>query len=201
MLIDIRGDTDYYYFATAGGRTIWVCAFRFRRHGIVEWLLIFVFCFPQWKKYITTMQITQFVIDLFATYFASTLPIPPSLPLPSKTLTPPSSSLSSFSSLSTAYSHFAYTYTKLPVVGDCSGAESAALYGCGLLTSYLVLFIEFYRRTYKKPTSTSAGGKKSAVTVNGTGNGKAPVKVNGNGHDHAKDTASLYVPSFFSIRH
>jgi hypothetical protein len=25
----------------------------------------------QWKKYLTTMQITQFVIDLFAVYFGS----------------------------------------------------------------------------------------------------------------------------------
>ncbi|KAF8509806.1 GNS1/SUR4 family-domain-containing protein [Gautieria morchelliformis] len=38
----------YYYYATAGGRKIW------------------------WKKYLTSMQITQFVIDLFAVYFAST---------------------------------------------------------------------------------------------------------------------------------
>lgn len=39
--------TDYYYFATAGGRRIW------------------------WKKYLTSLQITQFIIDLFAVYFAS----------------------------------------------------------------------------------------------------------------------------------
>ncbi|KZW02185.1 GNS1/SUR4 membrane protein, partial [Exidia glandulosa HHB12029] len=37
----------YYYYATAGGRRFW------------------------WKKYLTTMQIVQFVIDLFAVYFAS----------------------------------------------------------------------------------------------------------------------------------
>jgi fatty acid elongase 3 len=36
----------YYYWATAGGRKIW------------------------WKKYLTTMQITQFVIDLIAIYFS-----------------------------------------------------------------------------------------------------------------------------------
>jgi hypothetical protein len=38
---------DYYYFATARGRKIW------------------------WKKYLTSMQITQFIIDLFAVYFGS----------------------------------------------------------------------------------------------------------------------------------
>ncbi|GJJ09688.1 hypothetical protein Clacol_003912 [Clathrus columnatus] len=37
----------YYYYATAGGQTIW------------------------WKKYLTSMQIIQFVIDLFVIYFAS----------------------------------------------------------------------------------------------------------------------------------
>jgi len=102
----------YYYYATAGGAKIW------------------------WKKYITTMQIAQFVIDLFSTYFAT-------------------------------YSHFAYKYApSLPVYGDCSGAESAALTGCGLLTWYLVLFIQFYRKTYQ------AEAARKANSVNGTANGK-----------------------------
>ncbi|OWZ34191.1 fatty acid elongase [Cryptococcus neoformans AD2-60a] len=39
----------YYYYATAGGAKIW------------------------WKKYLTTLQITQFIIDLFIVFFASTL--------------------------------------------------------------------------------------------------------------------------------
>jgi len=37
----------YYYYATAGGAKIW------------------------WKKYLTSLQITQFVIDLFAVYYAA----------------------------------------------------------------------------------------------------------------------------------
>ncbi|CAE6413613.1 unnamed protein product [Rhizoctonia solani] len=93
----------YYYWATAGGRKIW------------------------WKKYLTTMQITQFVIDLFAVYFAS-LHVP-----------------------SIGYSYFSATYWSfLPNMGTCSGTEGAALFGCALLTSYLFLFIDFYIRTYKK---------------------------------------------------
>ncbi|KAG8708407.1 hypothetical protein FRC08_018916 [Ceratobasidium sp. 394] len=93
----------YYYWATAGGRKIW------------------------WKKYLTTMQITQFIIDLVAVYFAS-------------------------------YSYFSATYwPHLPTFGTCSGTEGAALFGCGLLTSYLFLFIDFYMRTYKAPASR---GKK-----------------------------------------
>jgi hypothetical protein len=53
----------YYYYATAGGAKIWVC--------------LCSPCFPpltfQWKRYLTTMQITQFIIDLFVVFFASTL--------------------------------------------------------------------------------------------------------------------------------
>ncbi|PVF96095.1 elongase of fatty acids ELO [Serendipita vermifera] len=101
----------YYYYATAGGKKIW------------------------WKQYITTMQITQFVIDLFVVYFAT-------------------------------YTHFAYA-RGWPASGDCSGGVPAALYGCALLTFYLVLFIDFYRRTYNAPA------KKA---VNGV--------ANGNGHIH-----------------
>lgn len=42
-----------------------------------------------------------------------------------------------------AYNHFGYSFSGgyLPVVGDCAGSEGAALFGCGLLTSYLFLFI------------------------------------------------------------
>ncbi|KIJ21750.1 hypothetical protein PAXINDRAFT_165152 [Paxillus involutus ATCC 200175] len=102
----------YYYYATAGGARIW------------------------WKKYLTSMQITQFVIDLFVVYFGT-------------------------------YQHFAYArFPYFPHIANCAGTESAALLGCGLLSSYLVLFIKFYIETYKKP----AGVKK-------LGNGHA----NGNG--------------------
>ncbi|GMK58217.1 hypothetical protein CspeluHIS016_0502490 [Cutaneotrichosporon spelunceum] len=89
----------YYYWATAGGAKIW------------------------WKKYLTTMQITQFVIDIFIIYYATT-------------------------------NHFFYKYKiNLPWVRDCTGSESAALMGCGLITSYLFLFIAFYKATYKKKSA------------------------------------------------
>jgi len=104
----------YYYYATAGGRKIW------------------------WKKYLTSMQITQFVIDLFAVYFAS-------------------------------YSYFTSTYfPRVPSPGTCSGSEGAAIFGCSLLTSYLFLFISFYRNTYKKSRSSKA---KANGHANGTANG------------------------------
>ncbi|KAJ3988590.1 GNS1/SUR4 membrane protein [Lentinula detonsa] len=102
----------YYYYATAGGKRIW------------------------WKKYLTSMQIVQFIIDLFIVYFGT-------------------------------WQHFAFRYqSHLPHVGDCAGSESAALFGCGLLTSYLGLFINFYIQTYKKPA-------KGSKATNGHANGKA----------------------------
>ncbi|KAL0951189.1 hypothetical protein HGRIS_007917 [Hohenbuehelia grisea] len=115
----------YYYYATAGGARIW------------------------WKKYLTTMQIVQFVIDLFVVYFGT-------------------------------YQHYAATYYKdtWPHIAKCAGSESAALFGCGLLSSYLLLFINFYIQTYKKPSAP----RKALANGNGTanGNGNANGHVNGN---------------------
>ncbi|CAO3692675.1 unnamed protein product [Rhizopus stolonifer] len=86
----------YYYCRTAAGAKIW------------------------WKKYLTTMQITQFVIDLSVVYFCT-------------------------------YTFFTSTHwPHLPHLGQCSGTETSALFGCGLLSSYLLLFINFYIMTYKK---------------------------------------------------
>jgi len=136
----------YYYWATAGGRKIW------------------------WKKYLTTMQITQFVIDLFVLYFAT---------------------YTYFAA--TYWSHI------LPTPGTCAGEEQAAIFGCSLLTSYLGLFIDFYIRTYKKTAAAKKAGKPVVdkdvgagvdkvhkAVANGTANGHANGKANGvngvNGH-------------------
>ncbi|TFK30444.1 fatty acid elongase [Coprinopsis marcescibilis] len=109
----------YYYYATTTGRRFW------------------------WKKYLTTMQITQFIIDIGLVYFGT-------------------------------YEHFASTYRPhWPFIGNCAGSEGAALFGCGLLTSYLALFINFYFKTYKKPVQSK---KTGATAANGYTNGHA------NGH-------------------
>lgn len=57
----------YYYYATAGGARIWVSivVISIPSYSLIHWI------FSQWKKYLTTMQIVQFVIDLFAVYFGS----------------------------------------------------------------------------------------------------------------------------------
>ncbi|KAK4509563.1 uncharacterized protein ATC70_007916 [Mucor velutinosus] len=93
-----------------------------------------------WKQYLTTMQIIQFVIDLVVIYTCT-------------------------------YSYYAYTYTSFMLnFGDCAGTESAAAFGCAILTSYLFLFINFYRITYNKKKAAAAAAKNA---VNGK---KEPIK-------------------------
>ena len=75
-----------------------------------------------------------------------------------------------------AYSHFVANYWKdtMPNIGDCAGGENAALFGCALLSSYLLLFINFYFQTYKKPARTSGkGASNGSANGHANGNGKA----------------------------
>jgi hypothetical protein len=117
----------YYYYATAGGAKFW------------------------WKKYLTTMQITQFVIDLGLVYFGT------------------------YELLAFNY------YPSLPNLGTCAGSENAALFGCALLTSYLGLFINFYFQTYKKPALTKQNVANGVANgyANGKANGKVNGAANG----------------------
>jgi hypothetical protein len=79
-----------------------------------------------WKKHLTTMQIVQFVIDLVVIYFCG-------------------------------YTYLAYThYPSFPNMGTCTGTEISATFGTALLTSYLFLFINFYRLTYNKKKAAAA---------------------------------------------
>ncbi|WFD28083.1 very-long-chain 3-oxoacyl-CoA synthase [Malassezia nana] len=80
-----------------------------------------------WKKWITTGQILQFVIDLVFCLYAW-------------------------------YNHtVALNFPSLPHVGPCEGSPVAAVQGVFVLTSYLFLFILFYRGTYqaRKPSTTT----------------------------------------------
>jgi len=108
----------YYYYATAGGARIW------------------------WKKYLTTMQIVQFVIDIFVVYFGTY-----------------------------EHTAAAYFSDTLPHVGGCAGGEDAAVFGCVLITIYLGLFINFYFQTYKKPAAADKFTAGSNGVANGVANG------------------------------
>lgn len=103
----------FYYFASTLGIKIW------------------------WKKYLTSLQITQFVIDLLAIYFAS---------------------------FSFYASKFNRDYgLNIAVAGDCAGSPYSAGVGMVILTSYLFLFISFYQKTYAtKDKNTSLAGKKKS---------------------------------------
>lgn len=89
-----------YYFQSARGIRIW------------------------WKKYITIMQITQFIVDLGFVYFAS------------------------YTYFTSTY------FPWMPNAGRCAGEEFAAIAGVVILSSYLLLFISFYFATYKKDVKT-----------------------------------------------
>lgn len=99
----------WYYFQSARGIRIW------------------------WKKYITVMQITQFVIDLAFVYFAS------------------------YTYFTSRY------FTTLPNYGICAGEEFAAFAGMAILSSYLLLFISFYIATYNKPSKKGRTRATSAL--------------------------------------
>jgi len=95
------------------------------------------------------MQISQFIIDLGTVFYAY-------------------------------YSYIAYNYfPSLPHQGNCYGTENAATFGCAILTSYLLLFIDFYIRTYK-PAGVAAKAKAKAEA-----NGHANGQVNGYANGHA----------------
>jgi fatty acid elongase 3 len=88
--------------------------------------------------------------------------------------------------ISPAYGHFAATYFDgiLPHNGNCAGSETAAVFGCALLTTYLGLFINFYLQTYKKKDASKA------PRTNGVANGHA------NGHANGKMWVFLYRATF-----
>ena len=68
-----------------------------------------------WKKYLTTMQIVQFVLDIGVCYYCAGILI----------------------------AHLSYGYE-----ATCHGTINAAIFGSLLLTSYLWLFVDFYKKTY-----------------------------------------------------
>ncbi|KAF1346054.1 elongation of fatty acids protein-like protein [Delphinella strobiligena] len=99
----------WYYFQSARGIRIW------------------------WKKYITVMQIIQFVIDLGFVYFAS------------------------YTYFTSRY------FPWMPNKGVCAGEEFAAFAGMAILSSYLLLFISFYIATYNKPQRKGRARATSAL--------------------------------------
>lgn len=90
-----------------------------------------------WKEWVTRLQIIQFVLDLGFVYFATYQKI--------------------------VFTYFSHLTNVLPVCGDCAGTMLAAYSGCGILSSYLVLFIAFYIEVYRR-NSTRKAQKVKAVS-------------------------------------
>ena len=116
-----------------------------------------------WKEWITRLQIAQFVIDLGMTSLPRQLIVCASWLIAK-------SGFVYFAS----WNYFASAYMPiLPHVGKCSGEEYAAVVGCVILSSYLLLFISFYIATYNKfkknnkrsTAATAAGDMKQAAIV------------------------------------
>ncbi|KAI8800400.1 GNS1/SUR4 membrane protein [Cladochytrium replicatum] len=92
---------------------------------------------PWWKKHLTSMQITQFVIDLVVIYVVS------------------------YSYYLHTYHPTTLAHT-MPNLGPCTGTDEAALVGVFILTSYLGLFIQFFIKTYSAKRSSKEKGKNKA---------------------------------------
>lgn len=137
---------DYYYYATAGGAKIWVrCKLN---NGIYNSLS----CSSGRSISLLCKSPNSLSISLLST-------------LPVRILFLLRQLNANQMRISKAYTRIAFTHG-LPTKGDCAGELPAALYGCALLTFYLVLFIDFYRRTY------NAASKKAATNGSAVANGK-----------------------------
>lgn len=100
----------YYYFMTAAGYKIWwkKCVPNLLHLGTLSSTYSLTPASrPPPSRYLTTLQITQFVIDLFTVYFAS------------------------YSYFSATY------WPTWPTMGSCAGTEGAAIFGCALLSESL----------------------------------------------------------------
>ncbi|KAJ3576432.1 hypothetical protein NP233_g447 [Leucocoprinus birnbaumii] len=115
----------YYYYAAAGGARFW------------------------WKKHLTTVQITQFVIDILLILHGG------------------------YNNYAYNYNR------RLPHWGNCAagnfrgGTIPGAILASLIFLSYLALFINYYNQTYKKPSSThdyaNAQNHSTRSRMNGTG--------------------------------
>ncbi|TPX47430.1 very-long-chain 3-oxoacyl-CoA synthase [Synchytrium endobioticum] len=99
-----------------------------------------------WKKHLTTMQIAQFIIDLSIVYFCAGT-------IYANTYFP--NSIFNFS---------------IPTMGYCAGSIQATNIGCFVLSSYLVLFIQFFIKTYsdKKRLALQKKTAMATLATNGT---------------------------------
>eukprot|EP01119_Soliformovum_irregulare_P002403 TRINITY_DN1265_c0_g1_i2.p1 TRINITY_DN1265_c0_g1~~TRINITY_DN1265_c0_g1_i2.p1 ORF type:complete len:314 (+),score=69.79 TRINITY_DN1265_c0_g1_i2:63-944(+) len=81
-----------------------------------------------WKKYLTTLQILQFIIDLWAVYYCT-------------------------------FTHYFMIWFPAWGFQDCHGKDVAAWIGCFVLSSYLLLFVQFFQKTYSDRRAAAAAAR------------------------------------------
>ena len=102
-----------------------------------------------WKEWVTRFQIIQFIFDIGFIYFA-------------------------------VYQKTVHLFfPSLPYCGDCVGSTTATFVGCGIISSYLFLFIGFYIDVYRrKDTKQSRVVKRAAGGVAAKVNEYVSVDLN-----------------------
>ena len=151
---------DYYYYATAGGARIWVREFPsiYSECNSLNYSCSGRSIWPPSKSFNSSSTCSPFTSEVRVTCWI--------LPL---------HTCANFRYF-IAYSYYAANYfPNLPHLGSCAGTEAAAIFGCVLLSSYLVLFINFYIQTYKAPVK----GKKPIANGKANGNGVSNGAANG----------------------
>mmetsp|Transcript_3514 Transcript_3514/g.7725 ORF Transcript_3514/g.7725 Transcript_3514/m.7725 type:complete len:294 (+) Transcript_3514:61-942(+) len=132
--------------------TLFLCWIQMDQHSTVQWvpisinLLVHIFMYyyyalasmkiqPWWKRYLTQLQIVQFVVDIAACVYASSHePVISGLGI----------------------SRF------FPQRPRCNGTLEGATVGVGIIGSYLVLFIIFYANTYYARKAKGSKGSKGS---------------------------------------
>jgi len=85
-----------------------------------------------WKQYLTTMQIVQFIIDIIIIYAVLIA-----------------------NNLYKLFPNFILSF-------PCAGSDFAHVFGCLIVTSYLFLFIDFFKKTYNSTSSKKSTSKENA---------------------------------------
>jgi hypothetical protein len=129
VLLALRGKEISFLHVYHHSATVVLCYTQLRAETSLQWLIVslnlmvhvvmYAYYALQalgydvwWKKYLTTLQILQFVIGIFNGFFI--------------------------------------LYSKFTQTPSCHGSLTATMFGFFIVTSYLILFIQFYQKNYKK---------------------------------------------------
>jgi hypothetical protein len=89
-----------------------------------------------WKRYITQLQIIQFIVDIGMLHDSRVKNLPTLI------------STKGFIYFAMYTGFVSVLWPWLPNKGNCAGEPEGAYIGTAIITSYLVLFLAFYMKTY-----------------------------------------------------